>query len=264
MQLCLRLLPVSDPARLYRIGDGDDCCVEGGPQDRWGMFSYPLYERLKAETPESKELAAFQAGGGRMSVRHQGADLAARPLRSEYVTGNYFSTLGVRAFAGRLFTPEDDKPASARRIHNRNWLRFTGRSSNASITCREFKDRAWPCTTRSRTTGVSWFWWRVIYTVAQRTNEIGIRMALGVDRKKVVALVLRGAFQRVLIGLALGLPLAVAAGRLISTQLYGVSFWDPFALTAAAVSLTVCAVVAAFIPANRAASISPINALRNE
>ena len=102
------------------------------------------------------------------------------------------------------------------------------------------------------------------YTVAQRTNEIGIRMALGADRKSVVTLVLRGAFQRVLIGLALGLPLAVAAGRLISAQLYGVSFWDPFALIAAAVSLTICAVIAAFIPANRAASISPMNALRNE
>src|SRR5271167_705328 len=62
----LRSLPVSDPALLYRIGDGDDCCVEGGPQDRWGMFPFPLYERLKAEAPEFDELAAFQAGSGRL------------------------------------------------------------------------------------------------------------------------------------------------------------------------------------------------------
>src|ERR1051326_4220775 len=48
----LRSLPVPAPASLYRIGDGDDCCVEGGPQDRWGMFSYPLLERLKSESPE--------------------------------------------------------------------------------------------------------------------------------------------------------------------------------------------------------------------
>src|SRR5882672_8200611 len=88
----LRSLPVADPARLYRIGDGDNCCVQGGPQDRWGMFSFPLYERLKAETPEFEELAAFQAGGPRLSVRREGAETAARPLRSEYVTGNYFST----------------------------------------------------------------------------------------------------------------------------------------------------------------------------
>jgi predicted permease len=109
----LRSLPVSDPARLYRVGDGDDCCVKGFPQDRWGMFSYPLYERLKAETPEFEEVAAFQAGGARLSVRRGGIENAARPLRSEYVTGNYFSTLGVSAFGGRVFTPDDDKPSSA-------------------------------------------------------------------------------------------------------------------------------------------------------
>src|ERR1039457_2545407 len=108
----LRSLPVSDPALLYRIGDGDDCCVEGGPQDRWGMFSFPLYERLKAQTPEFEEVAAFQAGGHRLSVRREGSGLAAKSLRSEYVTGNYFSTLGVKAFGGRLLTPDDDKSSA--------------------------------------------------------------------------------------------------------------------------------------------------------
>ena len=109
----LRSLPVSDPARLYRVGEGDDCCVEGGPQDRWGMVSFPLFERLKAQTPEFAEVMAFQAGRGRLSVRRQGVDVASRPLRSEYVTGNYFHTLGIKAFGGRTFTPEDDKPAAA-------------------------------------------------------------------------------------------------------------------------------------------------------
>jgi predicted permease len=102
------------------------------------------------------------------------------------------------------------------------------------------------------------------YTVAQRTNEIGIRMALGADRANVVNLVLRGAFTRVVIGLLVGLPLAVGAGRLIAAQLYGVSFWDPFALAVAAGSLAVCAFFAAIIPAGRAASISPVRALRAE
>jgi predicted permease len=109
----LRSLPVSDPGRLYRVGDGDDCCVEGGPQDQWGMFSFALYERLKTQTPEFEEVAAFQAGRGVLGVRRQGGEKIARPLRSEYVTGNYFSVLGVRAFGGRVFTPEDDTPASA-------------------------------------------------------------------------------------------------------------------------------------------------------
>ena len=64
----LRSLPVSDPSRLYRIGDGDNCCVQGGPQDRWGMFSFPLFERLKAEMSEFDEITAFQAGGSRFGV----------------------------------------------------------------------------------------------------------------------------------------------------------------------------------------------------
>src|SRR5467141_2976629 len=109
----LRSLPVSDPGRLYRVGEGDECCVEGGPQDRWGMFSFPLYERLKAETPEFEEVTAFQAGRWRLGVRRQGIESVARSLRSEYVTGTYFSTLGVRAFGGRVFTPDDDKPAAS-------------------------------------------------------------------------------------------------------------------------------------------------------
>src|ERR1051325_12225187 len=108
----LRSLPVADPATLYRIGDGDDCCVEGGPQDRWGMFSYALFERLVANAPAFEQVTAFQAGGARMSVRREGADSVARALRTEYVTGNYFSTLGVGPFGGRVFTPADDTRAA--------------------------------------------------------------------------------------------------------------------------------------------------------
>jgi predicted permease len=102
------------------------------------------------------------------------------------------------------------------------------------------------------------------YSVAQRTNEIGIRMALGADRGAVLNLVLRSAFTRVALGLALGVPLAIGAGRLIAAQLYGVTFWDPVALGVAAGSLTLCAFVAALIPASRAASIPPMHALRSE
>jgi ABC-type antimicrobial peptide transport system permease subunit len=102
------------------------------------------------------------------------------------------------------------------------------------------------------------------YTVAQRTNEIGIRMALGADRAKVVQLVLRGAFKRVVVGFMIGLPLAIGAGRLISAQLDGVSSWDPLALTVAANALAISAFLAAIIPATRAASISPVTALRAE
>src|SRR5215472_17490908 len=109
----LKSLPVTNPAALWRIGDGDNCCVQGGPQDHWGFYSYPLYLRLKAAAPEFEDVAAFQAGGSRFSVRREGSSEAAKPLASEFVTGNYFSVFGVKAYGGRLFTPEDDRPSSA-------------------------------------------------------------------------------------------------------------------------------------------------------
>jgi len=79
-----------------------------------------------------------------------------------------------------------------------------------------------------------------------------------------VQLVLQSAFRRVAVGLLLGVPLAIGAGKLIAAQLYGVKAWDPVALAIAVVALGLCAFVAAVIPALRAAAISPIEALRTE
>jgi predicted permease len=111
----LRSLPVADPASLYRIGEGNDCCVEGGPQDQWGLFSFALYEKLKAATPEFEQVAAFQAASNQFSVRREGVDREARPVMGEYVTGNYFPTFGIQPFLGRLLAPDDDR-ASARPV----------------------------------------------------------------------------------------------------------------------------------------------------
>ncbi len=102
------------------------------------------------------------------------------------------------------------------------------------------------------------------YFVARRTSEIGIRMALGATRNSVVAMVLRGALWQILIGLALGIPASLYAGYLMKSILYGVGSYDPIALTLAPVLLLVCAAVAGFIPARRAASIEPMQALRTE
>jgi putative ABC transport system permease protein len=89
-------------------------------------------------------------------------------------------------------------------------------------------------------------------------------MALGADRAKVIRLILQEAFQRVAVGLIIGLPLAVGAGRVISAQLYGVSSWDPIVLTGAGSALAICAFFAAIIPASCAASMSPATALSTE
>jgi putative ABC transport system permease protein len=102
------------------------------------------------------------------------------------------------------------------------------------------------------------------YTVEQRTSEIGVRMALGADRGDVVKMVLRGAFSQVGIGLALGIPAAIGAGKLMTDQLYGVRPWDPVMLTVATLLLALAALLASVIPARRAAGVEPMVALRNE
>ena len=102
------------------------------------------------------------------------------------------------------------------------------------------------------------------YSVEQRTSEIGVRMALGADRGSVTAMVLRGAFLQVGIGLAIGIPAAIGAGYLMASQLFGVNPWNPLLLAAAAVLLALAAFVAAMVPAQRAASITPMQALRSE
>ena len=110
--IMLRSLPVADPASLYRIGSRNNCCVQGGPQDEWGMYSYAFIERLRDAAPEFEELAAFQAGGARYSVRREGFDRIPQPLRGEFVSGSYFVTFGIRPFAGRLFSADDDRSSS--------------------------------------------------------------------------------------------------------------------------------------------------------
>jgi ABC-type antimicrobial peptide transport system permease subunit len=102
------------------------------------------------------------------------------------------------------------------------------------------------------------------YTVEQRTSEIGVRMALGADRSNVVKMVLKGAFWQVGVGLLVGIPAAIGAGKLIADQLFGVKAWDPVMLGGATVLLGVAALVAAIIPAQRAAGLDPVVALRAE
>jgi ABC-type antimicrobial peptide transport system permease subunit len=101
------------------------------------------------------------------------------------------------------------------------------------------------------------------YTVEQRTSEIGVRMALGADRGRVIKMVLRGAFSQIGIGLALGIPAAIGAGKLMSNQLFGVKPWDPVMLALAALTLGLAALLASAIPARRAARVEPMVALRN-
>jgi predicted permease len=102
------------------------------------------------------------------------------------------------------------------------------------------------------------------YTVARRTNEIGIRMTLGAEPSSVLGLVLRESMALVAIGIALGLVAAMAAARLVASQLYGLAPTDPATAIGAAALMIAAAAVAAYIPARRASKVDPMVALRAE
>jgi predicted permease len=102
------------------------------------------------------------------------------------------------------------------------------------------------------------------YMVEQRTSEIGVRMALGADRGSVVRMILRATFKQIGIGLAIGIPLAIVAGKLMSDQLFNVKPWDPLMLSMATLLLAFAALLASVIPARRAAGVEPMVALRSE
>jgi predicted permease len=102
------------------------------------------------------------------------------------------------------------------------------------------------------------------YNAGRRVSEIGVRMALGANRLHIVALVLRGAFGLILLGLIIGLPLTLAAGRFLGTQLYGMSPYNPSVMLAAVLALGLSALVASLLPAVRASLTSPLEALRAE
>ncbi len=109
----LKSLPVADPERLVRVGDGDNCCVLGGYQGSYSVYSYALYTYLRDHTPEFEEMAAFQAGLAQVGVRRVGGGSASEPFVNQFVSGNYFTTFGLRPFAGRLLSPADDVRGAA-------------------------------------------------------------------------------------------------------------------------------------------------------
>ena len=109
-QVMLRSLPVSHPAQLYKVGKEIECCVDGGLQNDWLIFSLDLYHYLRDHTAGIEGMAAVQAGSINVGARRPGESGAALPLQVRLVSGNYFPLLGVQTVAGRLLSPSDDRP----------------------------------------------------------------------------------------------------------------------------------------------------------
>ena len=111
--VALRPLPVTRPGELVRLGDNNACCVNTGLGGDTALFSYPGYLHLRDHTPEFAGLAAFQASAGSFSLRREGSAAAAQSIGSEFVSANYFATLGVPMAAGRALADDDDTPGAA-------------------------------------------------------------------------------------------------------------------------------------------------------
>jgi predicted permease len=110
----MKSLPVVDPKTLYRVGDKDDCCVNSGflnDDGDFDIFSTDLYSHIRDNTPEFEQVAAMQSGNNTMTVRRDSEP--AKALRSQYVSGNFFSTFGIGPFAGRVLSQADDTPGAA-------------------------------------------------------------------------------------------------------------------------------------------------------
>ena len=111
-QVMLKSLPVTKPGELWRIGDKDRCCNWGGytqgDEGDFALFSWEAYKQFRANTPEFTDLAALQAGNAPLGVRREGSQAPADTRNGEYVSGNFFRTLGVQPWIGRMMTDEDD------------------------------------------------------------------------------------------------------------------------------------------------------------
>ncbi len=109
----LKSLPVTRPEQLFRVGDSEMCCVNDGLEGSWALFSYDLYRHLRDNTPAFDQLAAFQAEPETVGARAMNRAEPAQSRRSEFVSGNYFQMFGIGAYAGRVFTADDDQAGAA-------------------------------------------------------------------------------------------------------------------------------------------------------
>ncbi|MBO0911668.1 MAG: ABC transporter permease, partial [Acidobacteria bacterium] len=129
----LKSLPVTRPGELIRVGNNENCCINGGMQDDWSLFSTEQYREFRDHTPGLRSLAAFQAGRTQIGVRRAGTNHPSEPFEAEFVSGNAFETFGLNAWAGRLLQPSDDQKGAppVAVISYRTWRQKFGEDPSA-------------------------------------------------------------------------------------------------------------------------------------
>ena len=245
-QIVLRLLPVHNPRELVQLR------VEGGrfgsnSGDGQHTFSHPTYLALRDRNTVFSGLT-----GQLVQTASLVGEDRSEMIRVGMVAGNFFNVLGVRPHLGRLLTHDDDKarmghPVAVLQYDFWQTLIPVGRLRVPGGPSRDHR-----------------FARRACFVVARRTREIGIRIALGADKIRVIQLIMMEMLPVILFGIAAGVITGLLCGRLVESQLFGVKAADPPVFVIGATVLLTASTLAAFIPAWRAPRIDPMDSLRHE
>jgi ABC-type antimicrobial peptide transport system permease subunit len=294
-QALLRSLPVKEPNRLVLLRfSGDDSGHSSPRGDGYLYFSYPMYRDLRDRNSVFNGLIA--TASARVGVQwHNQPEL----VDAELVSGNYFDILGVQAAFGRLILPSDDRAREASpvvvlgfdywqrrfgadpRVVNQNIsinghpFTIVGVAQPGFRTMQEQIDKdldgerviaflASIFGILAALMAAMGIYGVLAYSTAQRTREIGVRIAVGATRSAIVLMVIVEVLWLAGIGIAFGLPLSLLFGQAVRSQLFGISNTDPLTLGVVVVLVAAVALVSAVLPARRAAKVDPMVALRYE
>jgi hypothetical protein len=290
----LRSLPVRDPAGLVLFSEGFGGGLRTGPiRGRVDFYSYAFYQRLRAEDRAFRSIAAQESGETEAVLRWAGREQPEAPglAVGRAVSANYFDTLGVGMAGGRSFLPEDEAAGGANAVvvlSHACWLtRFGGDPAligstiapdQPIVSVKSMWARREESLLEERllaTLGVGFgacalllvcvgLYGVISQWTGQRTREIGVRIALGATSAGVRWMVLRQGGALVLAGALVGIPAALAAARLLTGLLFGMSPMHPPTVAGALVTIFAVTTLAAYLPARRASRIDPMAALRCE